>query len=150
MVCIYCAGKTSITNSRPSNISGRTWRRHRCQQCHAVFTAEENYQLDTCLLYQSANMSTEAFCKEKLFISIYKAVEHLANAPVAASHLTDTVINAILKIKPRDAIVTSTEVIQAATKALKRFNTAAAVKYALSAAKQPLASSSDLKRFLKD
>ena len=75
MVCIYCGNKTSIVNSRLIKKSNQKWRRHKCLHCNAVFTTIENYQLSTCLLVQGANNKTEPFSVNKLFLSIYQAVE---------------------------------------------------------------------------
>lgn len=149
MVCIYCGSKTSIINSRLVKKSGQKWRRHRCDQCKAIFTTTEDYQLDSCLLVSHLANSKipEVFSKYKLFLSIHGAVRHLERPADVAGDLTNTVINAICGQKPLKPVISSADISNAVIRVLKRYDATAAVRYASLRSYMPLAN--DIKRFLK-
>jgi transcriptional regulator NrdR family protein len=149
MVCIYCGSSTDIINSRLIKKSGQKWRRHRCNQCHAVFTTTEDYQLENCLLvsHLTDNKTTEPFCRYKLFLSIYDAVKHLKHPASVAGDLTNTVINALCGQKPLNPVISSADVSSAVIRVLKRYDAVSAIRYASLRSAMPLAN--DIKRFLK-
>jgi transcriptional regulator NrdR family protein len=149
MVCIYCGKNTKIINSRAVKKTNKTWRRHRCLSCHSVFTTEEKCQFSSSLLFKSQNHPIEPFCQEKLYLSVYQAIDYLDQPAITASHLTETIINHLLKNKPRDPLISASEVKIAATLILKRFNPAAAIRYATFVDQKLIYSANDIKRFLK-
>lgn len=147
MVCIYCGSKTKIINSRQIAKSGQIWRRHRCQECHATFTTTEDYQLNNALLVEHSNQQTEPFIKEKLFISIHQAIDHLKNNEETANYLTQTVINRLFKSKPLKPILTTKNIYITVVYVLRRYDAASAIRYASIRTSMPL--SNDVKRFLR-
>jgi transcriptional regulator NrdR family protein len=149
MVCIYCGSRTNIINSRLIKKSGQKWRRHRCDQCKAIFTTTEDYQLESCLLvsHPADNKIPEAFSRYKLFLSIYSAVKHLERPANTAGDLTNTIINAVCGQKPLKPIISSDDISNAVIRVLKRYDAASAIRYASLRSSMPLAN--DIKRFLK-
>ncbi len=128
MVCIYCGGKTQVTNSRPQKRLNQTWRRRECYQCHAVFTTEESAQLATSLVVKHPNGPISPFSRDKLFASLLKALGHRTSAVDDASALTATVTAKLLQAAT-GAAVSPSDIIVVATDTLQHFDSAAAVQY---------------------
>ena len=128
MVCIYCSGKTQVTNSRPQKRLNRTWRRRECQNCHAVFTSVEAADLSGSIVVRHPQSPVQPFNRDKLFVSLYRSLGHRRTAVGDAGALCDTVVAKLLhgeaqaSISPSDIVVTAYET-------LKRFDEAAAVQY---------------------
>lgn len=129
MVCIYCGHKTKVTNSRPQKADNQTWRRVECKSCRATVTTLESIVLNDALRVEKRNNHYEPFSRDKLYISIYKAVDHLDNPAITATHLTATILRHLIKAKPLDPIINSRQIGIAAAQVLKRFNAAASVRY---------------------
>jgi len=129
MECIYCGNETKVTNSRPQKLDFQTWRRRKCLGCHATVTTLEAYSLGDALRVEKKNGSYEPFKKDKLLLSIYKAVDHLDNPIDTATSLTATVLRHSLKAKPLDAVVPSKKIAKQVALVLKRYNAAASVRY---------------------
>lgn len=130
MVCIYCGNKTEVVNSRLLHRSAKVWRRNRCKSCKQVFTTIETYDLPKCLSVKKRRDKIEPFCREKIFIAIHKAVEHVNDPINTANSLTDTVIsNLIVKNKASPGLITSQEIALTAFSVLKRYDAAAAIRY---------------------
>lgn len=128
MKCIYCEGKTRVTNSRAQKKSNQTWRRRECQGCGAVFTSVEAIDLPTSLLFNPHQGHSEPFQREKLFVSVYEAVKHRNNAVEAATGLTGTIISKLLA-KVENASINRQQVVSVTTEALKNYDRAASVQY---------------------
>lgn len=128
MVCIYCGGKTHVTNSRLQKRLNRTWRRRECMDCHAIFTTEEAAELSTSLSVRSNDGKIQPFSRDKLFASVLQAVGHRKTHVEDAGALTDTIIAKLLH-STTQAAVRPAEIIIIATETLSRFDTAASVQY---------------------
>ncbi|HSX31503.1 MAG TPA: hypothetical protein VLE99_06325 [Candidatus Saccharimonadales bacterium] len=128
MVCIYCGGKTQVTNSRLQKRLNHTWRRRECYQCGAIFTTQETPELGTSLTVRHGNGPMQPFSRDKLFASVLRAVGHREAAVDDASALTAT-ITAKLLGSSHNASVSPIDIIQIALTTLQHFDTAAAVQY---------------------
>lgn len=145
MVCIYCGSETKITNSRSQAKGVRTWRRHACTQCRAIITTFED--VDIALSHRIAKRSgaIEAFSESKLFVSVFRSLDHRKSAPDDARALTRTIINQLLAQK--QSLVESTSVSSLVSTILKRFDSAAAVRY--QSFQQSLSGKRDIGRALR-
>lgn len=130
MVCIYCAGKTSVTNSRPSKRIPGTWRRRQCSLCNAIFTSRETADLTQTLIVEGNDGSIKPFSRDKLFISLYMSCRHRKAALEDAEALTDTVIARILRTNHTTGTLTKTSVTDVSQKVLQKFDSVAATYYA--------------------
>lgn len=128
MVCIYCSGKTQVVNSRPQKRLGQVWRRRKCSACQAVFTTLEGVDLATGLLVRTRSGDLAPFSRDKLFLSIAKALGHRHDAVEAASALTATVI-AKVRAAALQGAVEYQDIIQMAHAVLQRFDKPAGVQY---------------------
>ncbi|HSX43081.1 MAG TPA: hypothetical protein VLF59_03265 [Candidatus Saccharimonadales bacterium] len=129
MVCIYCGGKTHVGNSRPQKRLNQVWRRRECVQCHAVFTTEEAAELSTSVSVRaSAQGAVSPFNRDKLFVSILKAVGHRKTAVDDASALCATVIAKLLQSTVQ-AAVSPADITRITLQVLKNFDNAAGVQY---------------------
>lgn len=128
MICIYCGGKTGITNSRPQKRSHSTWRRHHCPQCGATFTTQERVDLAASVAFVDAKGVDRPFLRETLLQSLYESLGHRRQALSEALSLTDTVINKLLP-QVNQAALNRDVVAQTAHQVLSRFDKAAAVHY---------------------
>jgi transcriptional regulator NrdR family protein len=129
MECIYCGHKTKVTNSRPLKKDHQTWRRRECLSCHATVTSIEGLDLQGSLRAEKHNGSIEPFERDKLYISIYKAIDHLPNPAITASSLTATVLRHLLQVKPLDPVIPTKEIAKHTASVLRRYNAASSVRY---------------------
>lgn len=127
MVCIYCASKTKIINSRFQRKLNSTWRRHRCNRCSAVFTTTEVPKLDSLWLIKRPNGKVSAFSSNRLLLSLYHSLKHRKNALDEASALTLTVISKIKPVKKSEIDINT--IRNTVYGILKRFDKVAAVHY---------------------
>jgi len=128
MDCIYCAGKTSVTNSRPQKRLRQIWRRRKCKQCGSIFTTVEGADFTTTLLVRNTEGLLSPFRRDQLFTSILEACGHRPTRIADATGLTDTVI-AHLRPYMASAQLDSDIIAKTAHKALERFDKPAAVHY---------------------
>jgi len=128
MVCIYCASKTNVTNSRPQKRLLQVWRRRHCTQCGALFTTNEVVDLSTSLVVRHANGPVRPFSRDKLFVSVLRAVGHRSEPVEDAGALTAT-ITAKLLHSTTTATISPADIVKTALDVLKRFDKAAAVQY---------------------
>ena len=128
MVCIYCSGKTHITNSRKHARDKNVWRRHKCDSCQAIFTTIEQIDWDQAVVFKSSDKHVEPFSRDKLLISVHHSLQHRKDAIEASTALTDTILS---KLMPHiaQASLTRGQVITSATEVLKKFDKAAAASY---------------------
>lgn len=127
MVCIYCNNETRVTNSRPQKRTNGIWRRRNCMSCGTTFTSIESADLSSSITV-SSNSQSEAFQRDKLFISIYDSLQHRKTAQMDATGLTDTIIR---KLYPYaiDLSIEATTIITITYQTLQRFDKAAATHY---------------------
>lgn len=129
MVCIFCNQKTAVINSRPQKRSNQTWRRRQCLACRTIFTTEESVDLSGSIRVQSGpSEPLEAFCRDRLFLSVYRSVSHRKTALEDARGLTDTIIRQVL-VHISTAIVPKKLISTTTAQCLKRFDRAAATHY---------------------
>lgn len=131
MVCVYCAGKTRVVNSRHQVKSNQVWRRRKCLVCGAIFTSEEVVAFELSWMVFYGNGTFKPFSRDKLFLSLYKCLEHRQDPQSDAQGLTDTIINKLLASTAPDAPSTLTchAITLVSQVALNRFDTVAAVRY---------------------
>ncbi len=128
MVCIYCSGSTRVTNSRPQKRLHQVWRRRYCTQCQAIFTTNEAVDLSTSLVVKHQDGSVAPFSRDKLLISVYRAVGHRERPTDDAGALTAT-ITAKLLHGGSTAVVSPLDIVATAHETLQHFDAAAAVQY---------------------
>lgn len=71
----------------------------------------------------------ESFQRDKLLISIAKAIEHRKNNSQAASELTKNALQILLKDKPLSKKLETKNISDATSLVLKRYDAASAIKY---------------------
>lgn len=128
MVCIYCAGSTHVTNSRPQKRLGQTWRRRECEHCGAIFSTIEAPDLASSLRVRFVDGTLQPFERDKLFTSIVAALGHRSDAVTVSSVLTATITAKLLKTA-QEACVTRETICAVATATLTAFDAAGAVHY---------------------
>ena len=132
MVCIYCGGKTQVTNSRHQKRLNHNWRRRECYACRAIFTTIESADYGSSLVVRGQEAGKHApprpFSRDKLFVSVLRAVGHREGPVEDASALTAT-ITAKLLHSTSEAAISPSDIIGAALDTLKHFDTAAYVQY---------------------
>lgn len=129
MVCIHCGDKTDVINSRLQKRTDHVWRRRKCRDCQAIFSTTESPDFQAEWLVRDGSGRTEAFSRDKLFLSLYDSCHHRETAVGDAGALTDTVIN---KLRPEvhRSQVEAVTITRTAQVVLSRFDKAAAVRYA--------------------
>lgn len=120
MICVYCGNKTRIINSRPSEKGYKTWRRHQCKICRAIFTTVERPDLRLSVMVKTSNSSLKPFIYEELWLDMYKSLSHRKMAYTDATELTGTIISRL--IPAESGSIESREIKQAAVEVLKRFD----------------------------
>lgn len=128
MKCLYCAGATSVTNSRLQRRSNSTWRRRLCQHCGQIFTTHEVADFGGALSFQTRDGSLQPFVREKLFMSLYESLRHKPNALDDAANLTHTVIAKLLP-QISQAQLSRTQVVATTAQVLANYDQPAHVSY---------------------
>lgn len=126
MFCVYCGNKTQVNNTRLQRRKNSTWRRRECLACKNTITSIESCDLSRSITVLNKGHKSP-FERDKLFISIYKSLQHRADAQRDATAICDTVINKLefLPTKP----IPSISIVTATYQVLKRFDAAAATHY---------------------
>src|SRR6188508_1472435 len=121
MVCIYCGNETSVFNSRAKARTPSVWRRRRCDTCVAQFTTIELPDYATALVIRTHTDKLLPFSRDKLFLSLLRALGHRQDALKSATALTETVIGSLLRKKQAsEGLILSKDVAQACYQSLKR------------------------------
>jgi transcriptional regulator NrdR family protein len=129
MVCIYCGANTQIINSRPKPRFNQTWRRRHCKSCLATYTTIEQPSFSsTWLVSKTGSLESEPFYPEKLFLSLYRSLEHRVNPLTDAKHLCATVI-VKLEAETTNGLFESSKIRDISLVCLRRFDKTAAVHY---------------------
>jgi transcriptional repressor NrdR len=128
MVCIYCSSSTRVTNSRPQKRLMQVWRRRGCTNCGAIFTTNEAVDLSTSIVVRLVGGAVAPFSRDKLFVSILRAVGHRTQPLEDANALTATIIAKLLHATSGAALAPA-DITRTAAETLKRFDTAACVQY---------------------
>ena len=128
MVCIYCGGKTHITNSRRQRRSNTTWRRHHCTLCDTVFTSIEAADYSKHITVRSSHNDETAFSRDRLLLSLHKSLQHRPNPLSDAIGLCETVVNNVGQ-QSKQGILQSSDIRTTVIKILQRFDKLAAQYY---------------------
>jgi transcriptional regulator NrdR family protein len=98
-------------------------------RCHAVFTSLEQVALTDVLRAKKRSGTLEHFERDKLFISIYRSIDHLPDAIGLARELTDTVLGKLFRKKPMSPIIDTSAISLITAETLKAYNAASSVRY---------------------
>lgn len=128
MLCIYCGNETAVTNSRHQKRANHIWRRRKCSKCKTVFSTIEKTDYGLSFVVEKRNGKLEPFMPEKLFLSIYKSLDHMSNNQEKAKHLSETTTSIILSI-PSNSKIQTANIARQVAEVLKNFNMAAFIKY---------------------
>lgn len=146
MVCIYCSSDTKVINSRYKARNLLVWRRRVCTHCKAAATTYESYDLSTALVVKKRSGALQAFHRDKLLISIFKSIEHKKKASTDAGHLTQTVIQNLLKSANIGSFISTSDISRMTSLVLKRYDAASSIRYL--SYQEPMSTSRDVKRKL--
>lgn len=127
MVCIYCSGKTSVTNSRFQKRNNQVWRRRKCRSCGAIFTTHEAILLEDSLSVER-NGKTEKFLADKLYTEVLLAVQDLPDCYSVAKELTATITQNLLK-HASEGLIKAQAISFETSSVLKRFNKRAWLRF---------------------
>lgn len=122
---MYSLAQTEVVNSRRLSRRNEVWRRRK-NNAGVVFTTRES--VDTSQLTVVRNGAHEPFNQGALFLSIYRACDHLEKADQVAWHLSETVIQKLLPNLDSESITPET-ITQSCASVIKNFDTLAAAKY---------------------
>ena len=128
MVCPHCSSNTQVINSRLQKRANSVWRRRKCIQCEAIFTSREVADLSAAWRVIHQKTGLQPFLRDKLFLSLYKSLQHRHTALTDAGDLTDTIIGQLTRTKT-DGPLSPAAIVQAVTTVLSRFDTVAQVHY---------------------
>lgn len=128
MVCIYCGSQTQVTNSRHQKRANHIWRRRKCSVCSTVFSTIERTDYDLSFIVEKQSGQLEPFLQEKLYISIYKSLDHMASSQEKAKHISDNVLGKLLT-PPVKSKINSKVIAKTVAETLKNYNMAAFIKY---------------------
>jgi|JI10StandDraft_1071094.scaffolds.fasta_scaffold493478_2 transcriptional regulator NrdR family protein len=129
MVCIYCGGKTRVTNSRSQKRLNQTWRRRECLRCRAVVTTLEACDYSASIVVKDARGQQTPFERDRLFASVYASLGHRDTATSDATFITSTIIGRLLGTGLSGSIDTATIGAQA-LEILRAFDVTAGMHYA--------------------
>lgn len=128
MVCIHCGHNTQVVNSRHQIRTNNVWRRRQCVNCGATFTTTESAAYGASWAVQSSSGAPTPFSRDKLFLSLYRSLQHRKTAVDDAAALTETVIKKV-SASVTNGVIKAGAVTAAAQVALNRFDKAASIHY---------------------
>jgi len=105
------------------------WRR-RLAQDGAVFNTREKIDLENLQIEKRGKRPTERWAPGKLFMSIYRACDHLEDAADIAWHLRSTVEEQLINRLPSLETTSSDTLVEITLQVLRNYDTTAYVKYA--------------------
>lgn len=141
MVCTYCHFDTQVLNSRLQKRTNSVWRRRTCKNCSSVFTTTEQVDYEKSWVVQyhdglsvttagnTRSRQSQPFQRDKLFICIYKSLQHRQTADTDAIGLTATIMGQLQQIAQHGRL-TATVIATLSQQALQRFDPLAATLYA--------------------
>lgn len=130
MFCIKCHSEnTKVTNSRPHKKRASIWRRRQCLICKTTFTTLETVSTDGILSVTDSEGAVSPFSISRLLISIAPLLSEQSSAPDDAYWLAITTYEKALAVgEPQ---IRTNELASIAFGAIERFDSTAALKYAL-------------------
>ena len=130
MVCIYCGSKTKVTNSRKRARNPSTWRRRECINCVAQFSTVESPDFSTTISIVDRNEGIYPFSRDRLFLSLYRALGHRPDALNSATELTETVLGKVFRTHTQTSGMVHAQLVALSCyETLKRFDPLAANSY---------------------
>jgi transcriptional repressor NrdR len=127
MVCVYCGGKTKVTNSRLQRRNNRVWRRRQCLVCHSILTTHEAVELESALSVEQ-NGQTTAFLPDLLLKELMMALKDRQDVYTASGEVLGTVVRKLLTL-PQKPLFTPADISKATAEVLKRFDKRAYLRY---------------------
>ncbi len=146
MICPFCSKDTEVINSRPQKRTNGVWRRRHCYGCERIFTTVEKADLEASVRVLKRSGALEPLSEAKLMISLYRALEHLENAPEVALELSQAVIKSVFKFAT-EPIIPSSAIAAQVIIVLARFDAAAAIRY--KSYQDPLQTKRDIRKALR-
>ena len=128
MVCIQCQNETQVINSRLQKRSNQVWRRRKCSNCSSIITTHEAADYNAAWRVKSKTQALVPFDRDKLFLSLYKSLQHRPTAITDATGITDTVIKNLLTVQ-RSGLLQPEQITETVVTSLTRFDTAASIHY---------------------
>lgn len=130
MICIYCGNKTEVYNTRERKRSPSVWRRRRCISCVAQFSTIEMPDYGSNLVVEGLRGKLYPFSRDKLFLSLHKALGHRQDALNSATELTETIISSLLKNNHApEGLLEIEDIAKTAYQTLGRYDPLAAATY---------------------
>jgi transcriptional regulator NrdR family protein len=130
MICYYCGGDTSVTNSRPQKRSNKVWRRRRCDNCQNIVSTLEAVDYEASLSFASLTGHLEPFQRDKLFVSVLDSLKHRKTAVADATALTDAATAKLMVCMDSSGAIDRDSLTFQVQLLLHRFDPAAGVQYA--------------------
>lgn len=128
MVCHTCSSDTKVINSRLQKRSNQVWRRRQCLSCSLVFTTHEISDLESLWRIKDRQGALTSFNRDKLFMSLYRSLQHRPTALTDAGDLANTVITK-LSSEIRGGLINPLLIIQIVIVTLHRFDSLASAHY---------------------
>ena len=130
MFCIKCHNpNTKVVNSRPHKKRASIWRRRQCGICKTVFTTTETVSTDGVLSVTDNQGDKSPFSVARLLISISPLLTEQSSAPDDAYWLAVTTYEKALATG--ELHISTAELASIAFGTIERFDSTAALKYAL-------------------
>jgi len=129
MVCVYCSSDTKVVNSRSTPRHPLTWRRRKCNGCHALFTTIEEPDFEKNIRIKKPDGTLEPFYRDKLFICLNESLGHREQALLDSRAVINTVIKDLLGAHLKTGVIDSRDIIGVVSKTLKRYDKPAFVHY---------------------
>lgn len=127
MICIYCGGKTKVTNSRLQRRNNQVWRRRQCLACQSVFTTHETVEYESALsVEQSGQISP--FLPDLLLKDLMMAMQHRKDVYTASREVLGTIVRKMLSL-PQKPRFTPSDISKVTSEVLKRFDRRAYLRY---------------------
>ena len=126
---LFVLSTTRVTNSRFFKRQNTVWRRRQTPD-GVVFTTRETIDLEQSLIVIKKTTEDSSYKPGKLYVSILKACDHLADAEDVAWQIKNTVEEKLVGHLDKDFKISTDVIAEIAIDTLKLFNTTAYVKYA--------------------
>lgn len=128
MVCIYCSKKTKTTISRSSTNTPKTWRRHKCLTCKALFTTRELPDWSLSISVSQNNGQISPYSTDKVFVSVFRSLSHRKSPVEDSRGIATTITESVCQLQ-RNGVISKGELQKTISKILHRFDNVARVHY---------------------
>lgn len=127
MVCIYCGGKTKVSNSRLQRRNNQVWRRRECLACQSVFTTHESVELQGALAVIHDGRNT-TFLPDLLLNELMMALKDRKDVYTASREVLGTIVRQLLTL-PQKPLFKPGDISKTTAEVLKRFDKPAYLRY---------------------